>query len=227
MPSRWLIPVVALVVLAPSSFAQSFEVLPEIDAYYRFNPNVRMYFQAKDTREGGEQNSGEIGPSLDFHIKKLSELAEITKSDLDESKSQLLLFAVGYRYLPYSNAPPTNRFEPYFVVNVPFRGKLFVSDRNRADLDWSNGKFSWHYRNRVSVERPWTIGGYHLSPYISAEFWYTSQYEKWSTTSVFAGCIFPFGKHVGFNPYYEHQNNTGKTPNHQLNQLGLILNLWF
>jgi len=116
---------------------------------------------------------------------------------------------------------------PYFVVNIPARGRFFISDRNRADLDWSAGKLSWHYRNRVSVERPWKIHGYHLSPYVSAEFWYTSQYEKWSTTSVFVGCIFPFGKHVGVNPYYEHENNTGKTPNQQLNQLGLILNLWF
>ena len=77
------------------------------------------------------------------------------------------------------------------------------------------------------MERPWKIHGYHLSPYVSAEFWYTSQYEKWSTTSIFVGCIFPFGKHVGVNLYYEHQNNTGKSPNQQLNQLGLMLNLWF
>jgi len=179
------------------------------------------------TREGGEQNSAEIGPILDFHIKSLSALAEITKFDLDKSKSQMLLFSVGYRYLPYPNAPPTNRFEPYFVLNVPARGRLFISDRNRADLDWSNGKFSWHYRHRIYVERPWKIHGYHLSPYASAELWYTSQYEKWSTTTITVGCIFPFGKHVGFNPYYEHQNNTGKSPNQQLNQLGLMLNLWF
>jgi len=72
MPSRWLILVIALVMLAPSSCAQTFQVLPEIDAYYRFHPNIRIYFQAKDTREGGEQNSAEIGPSLDFHIKGLS-----------------------------------------------------------------------------------------------------------------------------------------------------------
>ncbi|MGA7463490.1 MAG: DUF2490 domain-containing protein, partial [Candidatus Korobacteraceae bacterium] len=68
---------------------------------------------------------------------------------------------------------------------------------------------------------------YHPSPYISAEVWYTSQYQKWSTTSLFAGCLFPFGEHFEFNPYYEHQNNTGKSPNQQLNQLGLALNLWF
>ena len=133
--------VMVLGALPLAAWAQTFEVLPEIDAYYRFNPNLRIYFQAKDTREGGEQNSAEIGPSLDFHIKVLSELAEIAKFDLDGSKSQLLLFSVGYRYLPYPNAPPTNRFEPYFVVNVPARGRLFISDRNRADLDWSNGKF--------------------------------------------------------------------------------------
>jgi hypothetical protein len=33
--------------------AQTFQALPEIDAYYRFDPNWRVYFQAKDTREGG------------------------------------------------------------------------------------------------------------------------------------------------------------------------------
>jgi hypothetical protein len=38
---------------------------------------------------------------------------------------------------------------------------------------------------------------------------------------------FPIGKHLEFKPYYEHQNNTGKSPNRQLNQLGLILNLYF
>jgi len=35
------------------------------------------------------------------------------------------------------------------------------------------------------------------------------------------------GKHAGFALYYEHQNNTGKKPTQQLNQLGLILNLYF
>jgi hypothetical protein len=44
---------------------------------------------------------------------------------------------------------------------------------------------------------------------------------------MFAGCLFPFGKHVDFNPYYEHENNTGTPPNQQLSQAGLILNLWF
>ena len=48
-----------------------------------------------------------------------------------------------------------------------------------------------------------------------------------SDTAIYAGCLFPIGKHVEFNPYYEHQNNTGKSPNQQLDQLGLMLNLYF
>lgn len=216
-----------LAVLPFGARAQTFQFLPEVDAYYKFDPNFRVYFQAKDTREGGMPTTAEIGPSLEFHLKPLQKLGEIAAFDLDKSKYQLLLFSIGYRYLPTPNEPPTNRMEPYFIVHLPSPGRILLTDRNRADLDWKKGNFSWHYRNRIDVERPWKIRDYHLSPYVAAEFWYTSQYSKWSTTSIFAGCIFPFGKHVDLDPYYERQNNTGRHPNQQFNQLGLILDLWF
>lgn len=66
-----------------------------------------------------------------------------------------------------------------------------------------------------------------LTPYASAEFFYESEYGKWSDTAIYAGCLFPIGKHVQIDSYYEHQNNTGKSPNQQLNQLGLVLNFYF
>ena len=216
-----------LATLCLGARAQSFQFLPEIDTYYQFNPNLGVYFQAKDTREGGMPMTAEIGPSLQFHLKALQKLTEIAAFDLDKSKSQLVLFSVGYRYLPTPDQAPTNRLEPYFILHLPSPGRILLTDRNRSDLDWQNSDFSWHYRNRIDVERPLTIHKYHPSPYVAAEFWYTSQYEKWSTTSEFAGCLFPLGKRVDLNPYYEHQNNTGRQPNHQLNQLGLIVDLWF
>jgi hypothetical protein len=227
MRTLWLTLPLVMTALTFPARGQSFQLLPEIDVYYKLNPDVRAYFQAKETREGGIPTTAEIGPSLDFYLKKLSRLVDITAFDRDDSKSQLFVFSVGYRYLPTPNEAPTNRLEPYVMLNVPMKGRLLISDRNRADLDWKSSTFSWHYRNRITIERLATIRRYHLSPYGSAEFWYTSQYAKWSTTSIFAGCIFPLGKHVDFNPYYEHENNTGKSPNQQLNQLGLMLNLWF
>ncbi|HEX8895280.1 MAG TPA: DUF2490 domain-containing protein, partial [Terriglobales bacterium] len=102
----------------------------------------------------------EIGPSLDFHLMSMEQLRDITAFDLDKAKSHVLLFSVGYRYLPTPGEPPTNRFEPYVIVHLPAPGRILLSDRNRADLDWKSGNFSWHYRNRIDVEGPWKIRGY-------------------------------------------------------------------
>ena len=74
---------------------------------------------------------------------------------------------------------------------------------------------------------PSPIHSYHLIPYVAAEPFYESQYDKWSTTSLYAGVLLPVGKHVQFDPYYEHDNNTGKHPNQQVNSIGLVLNLFF
>jgi hypothetical protein len=38
---------------------------------------------------------------------------------------------------------------------------------------------------------------------------------------------FPVGKHVEFNTYFEHDNNTGKHPNQQVISAGLALYLFF
>jgi hypothetical protein len=43
----------------------------------------------------------------------------------------------------------------------------------------------------------------------------------------FGTSLFPRGKHVEFNTYYEHDNNTGKHPNPQVNSAGLALYLFF
>jgi hypothetical protein len=220
---------VALVLLFVGfrAHAQTGQLLPEVDAYYKVNSAVRIWFQAKETREAGDPTTAEIGPSLDFYLKPWIKLKDTTTFDLDDSKARPILFSIGYRYLPTPGEPPENRFEPVMTLNFPVGGEILLTDRNRGDLDWKDGKFSWHYRNRVQLERHASIHSYHLSPYASAEFFYQSQYEKWSDTAIYLGCLFPLGKHFEFNPYYEHQNNTGKSPNRQLNQLGLMLNLWF
>ena len=225
--NSWLTLILIVLVLGIHASAQTFQVLPEIDVYYKLNPDLRIWFQAKQTREGGEPTTAEIGPSLDFYLQPWLKLKDITAFDLDDSKTRPIVFSVGYRYLPAAGGPSQQRFEPIITFNSPVRASFLLSDRNRADLDWKNGDFSWRYRNRVQFERTARIRSYRLRPYASVEFFYESQYEKWSTTAIYAGCLFPVGKHVQFDPYYEHQNNTGKSPNQQLNQLGLVLNLFF
>ena len=207
--------------------AQTAQVLPEIDTYFKLSSELRVSLQAKETREAGDPVQGELGPSLDFYLNPLLRLKDIAAFDLDDAKARPLVISIGYRYLPQANgAPATNRMEPVVTFRFPMK-RFLLTDRNRADLDWKSGVFTWRYRNRFEIEKAIAIRSYHPALYASAEFFYESQYSKWSDTAIYAGCLFPIGKHLEFNPYYEHQNITGKSPNQQFNQLGLILNLYF
>jgi hypothetical protein len=226
---RWLMAALILLLRCSCLHAQTSttEFLPEIDANFKLNPNVRFLFQAKETREGGDPTQAEMGPSVEFYLKPLLKLKNVTLFDLDDAKSRPLVLAVGYRVVPSPGKPTINRLEPVLTFHVPITARILVTDRNRADLDWSPGKFVWRYRNRLTAERSFTIKDYHPAPYVSAELFYESQYAKISSTNLYAGCLLPVNKHIEFDPYYEHENNTGKRPNQQVNAIGLILDLFF
>jgi Protein of unknown function (DUF2490) len=217
----------SLTATGPQASAQTDQFLPEIDLTYKVTSAVRASFQAKQTREGGEETTAEIGPSVEFYLKPLIRLQNVTLFDLDDAKSRPMVFSIGYRYLPSPNSPSpnspaVNRLEPTLTFHFP-AARFLLSDKNRGDLDWTHGNFSWRYRNRVQIEKRLTIHRYHPAPYASAEFFYQSRYAKWSDTALYAGCLFPIAKRFEFDTYYEHQNNTGKRPNQKLNQLGVKL----
>lgn len=112
------------------------------------------------------------------------------------------------------------------MFHFPLKG-LLITDKNRADLDWAIGSFYWRYRNRLTAERRLTIHSYHPGPYASVEVLYGSKYAKSASTRLYAGCLFPLSKHSEFNPYYEHENNTGPRQNQQINAAGLIFTVYF
>jgi hypothetical protein len=207
--------------------AQDTQSLPEIDAYFRFTPKVRAYIQAKDDRAGGDPQQFTFGPSLQFSLKPLIRLRRVTTFDLDDSKSRTLVFETGYRIITAPNTADTNRAEEAVISHFPLVAGMLLSDRNRADLEWQNGVFNWRYRNKLTLQRALPVFSYHLIPYVAAEPFYESQYNKWSTTDLYVGSLFPVGRHVQFEAYYEHENNTGKHPNKQNNFLGVVLYLYF
>jgi hypothetical protein len=213
--------------LSLAAQAQESQFLPEVDAHLTLNSTFRAYLQAKDDREGGDPTQLAIGPSLQIYVKPLLKLKKVTSFDLDDSKSRFLVLETGYRAVTAPGAPLENRMIVAATGNFPLQAGFFLSDRNRFDLDWKNGIFNWRYRNKLTVERTFAIHSYHFIPYVAVEPFYETQYHKWSTTSFYAGSLFPVGKHVEFNVYYEHDNNTGKHPNQQVNSAGLALYLYF
>lgn len=188
---------------------------------------MRAYLQAKDDRDAGATSQFSIGPSMQFYLKPLIQLKRITEFDLDDSKRRPLVLETGYRYITAPGEPSTQRMQPMLTSHFPLKAGFLAADRNRADLDWKSGEFTWRYRNKLTLERTVAASSYHFIPYIAAEPYYVSQYSKWSTTDLYAGVLFPAGKHFQFNSYYEHENNTGKTPNQSKNYIGLALELYY
>jgi hypothetical protein len=226
--NTWLIVLLAWLPDVPArAQTPTTAALPEVDAYFRLSSNVRLYLQAKMYIEDGDLTHAQLGPSLQFNLRPLEKLKRITIFDLDDVKCMPVVLTIGYRYLPSSTQPATNRIQPMALFHIPFPGTILVTDRNRFDLDWSNGSFNWDYRNRIQAERRLTIRSYHPGPYAAAEFTYQSQYSKWSITRLFVGCLLPLTKHLQLDAYYEHVNNTGTRPNHQVNAAGLIFSLYF
>jgi hypothetical protein len=207
--------------------AQDTQSLPEIDAYFKFNSKVRAYLQAKDDRAGGDPQHFTFGPSIQLSLTPLVRLRRATPFDLDDLKSRTLVVETGYRIITAANTPDTNRAEEAVISHFPLIAGILVSDRNRADLEWQNGVFNWRYRNKFTLQRTLPVLSYHLIPYVAAEPFYESQYNKWSSTDLYVGSLFPVGRHVQFEAYYEHQNNTGKSPNKQNNFVGVVLYLYF
>ena len=211
----------------PALAQQNVQFLPEVDAYLKLNSVLRLYLEAKDDQDGGDPAQAGIGPSAQLYLKPLDTLKKMRAFDLDDAKSRFLVLETGYRYLWEPNAPTENRMITAATFNLPLKAGFSMSDRNRADLDWKSGNFTWRYRNKLQVERTVAVRSYHLIPYVAVEPYYESQYNKWSTTALYAGSIFPVGKHMEFNLYYEHENNTGGQKNDPENAIGLALHLFF
>jgi hypothetical protein len=218
--------VVALLLLfsLSSASAQTTQFLPEVNTYVALDSRARLFFQAKETRENGEPTQGEIGPSIDFYWRPLSSLPD---NHVDQSKTRLVLLSFGYRFLPSPSTSTTNRILMIATPRLPTRSKLVVLDRNRGELNFSRGDLTWRYRNQLQIEREVTIRTYQPTPYAKIEVFYDSMYHKWSSTAIEVGCQFPIRTHTEISLYYEHQNNTGPTPNQQIDAIGLVANLHF
>jgi hypothetical protein len=223
----WLTAAILFGAAALAANAQGVQLLPEVDIYLKLNERIRLDFTAQGDRDGADSIQSQIGPSIEFYLKPLIKLKRITALDLDEAKSKALVLEVEYRTVWAPDTAITNRIVLAATSNMPLKAGVLLSDRSRVYLDWKSGDFLWRYLNKLELQRGFSIRKFHLIPYLAAEPAYLEQYSKWSTTALYAGSLFPFGRHVELDTYYEHQNDTSKKPNKQTNDIGFTCNFYF
>ena len=145
-------------------------------------------------KRGGRLHPGRDRPQHGVLLETSDQAQGNHPFDLDDAKARPLVLAAGYRYLSAPGKPSTNRIPIAATSHLPIKAELLLTDRNRADLDWSGGTFTWRYRNMLSLERTLAIHSYHLIPYASAEFYYESQYSKCQYDRTLCGLTLPHGK---------------------------------
>jgi hypothetical protein len=105
---------------------------------------------------------------------------------------------------------------------------ILLSDRNRADFRFISGKpYSWRYRNRLTLERNFSIRNYEFTPYLRGELFYDSRFDKIAKNDFTIGSVFPITKRIEFEIYYEDQRDSTVTPNYHTRGAGLVLKLFF
>ena len=221
--------VLLVLLFGTGALAQSNQVWPESGTYIKMTDQMRFYFLMTTVKEERTSTEGEVGPNFDFYVKPLRKLNRWAGLPMDESKTRLLMVRVGYHYIfPYGD---DGSDEHRGIVEVTSRCPLIrgfvASDRSRVDLRTIDGTFSWRYRNRLTIEREFSASRFRFVPYARGEIYYDSRFDKISRTALIAGSSFPITRHLEFEGYFEHQNDSGGSSNRTVNAVGVVANVYF
>jgi hypothetical protein len=201
------------------------EIWPEIDFYKKLTQYTRLFFQAQSTRDDGDVQQVKLGTYMDFYFKPIASLRDKDEQETDASRTRPLLFRLGYNYIPSPNSATEQRVVMELSPRWPLFAGIVAIDRNGGDLRWIGGKFSTRYRNRLTLERIFKRDKHSITPYARIEETFDTRYGKWNNTAITAGAVYVLRKHWELEAYLQHQNDTSKHPNKQINALGLKLDL--
>jgi len=208
------------------------ELWPEVDTFIRFNPKARLFIlAARSSATDDAWSDGSFGVHLDLSLKRHYLLPfHKVSGNVDDDRRQSISARIGYRYIAsFDNGDETST-EDRGILELTFRKKLgagiLLADRNRVDLRWIDGTYSWRYRNRVTCERDVKIRTYNFTPYAAAEIAFDSRYDHWNRNRLTIGTQWPMTPKIMLDSYVTRQSDDSSNPG-LVYALGLALNLAF
>jgi hypothetical protein len=109
-------------------------------------------------------------------------------------------------------------------MQTPSFHKLAMSDRNRGELRFIDGRTSERYRNRVQLEREVQSGQFKFTPYLSWEAFYDTRFHTWNQKRYYAGARLPVSPRIWLESYFMHRDDSRSLP-HGTNAIYLAMNL--
>lgn len=196
--------------------------IEEVDAHVQFAEQWRVLAL------GGAQQGQNYpyqqwyaGAGLGYQFKPFS---MPHPQNIDPDKNFYLVVGVGYEHLDTgSSGKIENRIIIDATPGYNFPGDLLLRDRNYFEFRWINGKYSTTYRNRLTLEREFTVRAFHFSPYGSVEAFYDTDSHSaegsynnpghiWNQWWYTAGVQLPYQRRLMLQAYYRRENCSTCTP---------------
>ncbi|HEU4387722.1 MAG TPA: DUF2490 domain-containing protein [Blastocatellia bacterium] len=204
------------------------EVWPEFQAYAKLNEQFRLRFAASWTRarETAKYTEGTLEADLDIGVKAF--VRPKLRNLPDNHRGKYLTLRAGYAYIPTfgESDDKEHRIVLEGTARYPIPLDILVSDRSREELRWINGDFSLRYRNRLRVERDFSIGVAKFTPYATSEAFYDFRKDLWSRFEFSAGTEVPLWRRQVMEFYFLRQHNIRSQTEH-VNGFGLVFQWHF
>lgn len=206
------------------------EIWPELDAYVRLSPDVRLFLMMAPviSRDGKSLSEQQLGVNVEAGVAPLAPARRARAQDAD--KLSYLRFRLGYYRIGTHDSSGRSLSERRLAAEVTPRAFLpldvLVALRGRMDFRWLEEGYSWRPRVRLWIEREGPVGPVVLIPYLSAETFYDSRYDAWSRTYYQTGIAVPVSRRVVPEVYYGRQLDR-EPSDKTVNALGVVVTLYF
>jgi hypothetical protein len=190
--------------------AQSTEIWPELDLYWRPAEHQRTFLElSSSTEREGLKREGTIGLYQDYLSLPRGYLRggyRFTFSTRDASYRESRIVGEG-------------------VLTTYSSDVARLLNRTRVELRWVNGAYSYRVRDRLHLQRLAAKGSrLGLAPYGTFEVYYDSREASISRVAGRVGTEARLGGRVSIDMYVARQNNLHSTPRY-VNALGITTKL--
>jgi hypothetical protein len=222
----------AFVWLAPAVVRAQADVLPANEFWPKLNINFDLpgrnrlqTFVAKENGDAFGFDQFKTGVTFSHRMKRF---VNGFHDDPDDERQHYLVLGVGYEYL---RSDQTGRFknENRILIEATPRytpgAGILITDRNRAEFRWVEGRYDFRYRNKLTVDRLFKLGTVKLTPYVAGELFWARNVHAWNENQISAGAIWSHRHFLALDLYYVRQNCTSCSRD-PLDVFGVTLNLF-
>jgi hypothetical protein len=229
---RIICSIAVLAILAVAAAAQDTpqEFWPEAQLYANLGDVFRLRAIGTRTkaRESDKFTEGTFEVDIDVGLKAM--LRSKLAANPNTERGKYLTLRLGYVHVAALNDEENPSNEHRAIVELtpryPLPGAFLLSDRSRAEARWLNGSYSLRYRNRVRLERDFTIKRFRFTTYATGELYYDTRFRIWNRNEYSFGYEVPIQRHAIIEFYFLRQNTSRSSTPH-VNGFGLVFQWHF